>query len=76
MLLELKGELDHVNYAIIIGYSFKDDHFAKMFRYAARRNANLDVFLIGPDAHRIYHEILKRDIDIDFQHGYYHESSG
>ncbi len=74
MLLELRRQLDHVKYAFVIGYAFKDDHLAKMFRYAAKRNANLTVFLISPNAHSIYHEVLKRHIDIDFVHGYYHES--
>jgi SIR2-like domain len=74
MLGELKRQLDHVKYAIVIGYSFKDDHLAKMFRYAANSNANLVVFLVSPNAHRIYYEVLKRHVDIDFQFGYYHES--
>ena len=52
MLGELKRQLDHVKYAIVIGYSFKDDHLAKMFRYAAKRNPNLRVFLIGPERTR------------------------
>ena len=73
MLVELKRKLDDAKYVIVIGYSFKDDHLAKMFRYAAKRNPELHVFLIGPDAHRTYHEVLKRHIDIDFQHGNDHE---
>jgi hypothetical protein len=67
MLVELKRKLDHAKYVIVIGYSFKDDHLAKMFRYAAKRNPELNVFLIGPHAHSIYDEVL-RQIDIDFQH--------
>lgn len=74
MLLELKKQLDNAKYIFVIGYSFKDDHFAKLFRYAAKRNPNLTVFLISPDAHSIYHEVLKRHKDIEFPHGYRHES--
>jgi hypothetical protein len=74
MLLELKKQLDNAKYIFVIGYSFKDDHLAKMFRYAAKRNPNLILFMISPDAHSIYHELLKRHIDIDFPHGFYHEN--
>lgn len=59
MLGELKRQLDHAKFIFVVGYSFKDPHLARMFRYAAKRNHNLIVFLIGPDAHTIYYEVLK-----------------
>ena len=69
MLAEFKKQLDHAKYLFVIGYSFKDDHLAKILRYAAKTSPNLVVFLISPSAHKIYNKILKRHIDIDFPHG-------
>ncbi len=45
MLGEFKKQLNHARYVFVIGYSFKDDHLAKVFKYAAKRNPKLIVFL-------------------------------
>jgi SIR2-like domain len=74
ILAELKKQLNQARYVFVIGYSFRDEHLARMFRYSAKRNPNLRVFLIGPDAHRIYFEVLKRHIDNEFLHSFSHES--
>jgi SIR2-like protein len=70
MLGEFKRQLDHARYVFVIGYSFKDEHLAKVFRYAAKKNPDLIIFLVDPNAHEIYHNMLKRHVDTDFGHGF------
>jgi hypothetical protein len=48
MLEELKRQLNHVKYAIVIGYSFKDDHFAKTTTCRATPNREKRVLSCYP----------------------------
>lgn len=73
-LVELKRQLKSVKYVFVIGYSFRDDHISKIFRYAARINREFIIFLISPSAHNIYYFTLKRHLDDEFPHSYTHES--
>jgi hypothetical protein len=73
ILTILRENLFNTNCCFVIGYSFKDEHIAKLFKYAARINKELILFLISPSAHSIYYERLKRHIDYEFPHGYTHE---
>jgi hypothetical protein len=59
MLLEFKRQLDYAKYVFVVGYSFKDDHLSKLFRYAAKRNPHMTIFLITPSSHDIYYHSLK-----------------
>lgn len=59
MLAEIKKQLEEVNYVFVVGYSFKDGHLAKLFRYAAARNRKLILFLIGPSAYNTYDKKLR-----------------
>jgi hypothetical protein len=68
LLVELKKYLRNVNYVFVIGYSFKDDHIVRLFRYAARRNSELVLFVISPEAHKIYDTMLKKHKDREFPH--------
>ena len=70
LLVELKEHLHNVKYVFIIGYSFKDDHLTRLFRYAARRNTELMLFVISPEAHKIYHAMLKKHKDREFPHNF------
>jgi SIR2-like protein len=74
MLLEFKRQLDYAKYVFVVGYSFKDDHLSKLFRYAAKRNPHMTIFLITPSSHDIYYHSLKRHGDAEFIHSYSHES--
>ena len=70
-LLEiLKNSLRIVNCCLIVGYAFKDDHISKLFRYSAKINKKLILFLIDPDAHRIYYDKLLVHNDQEFIHGF------
>lgn len=45
---------------IVVGYSFRDNEIRDMVLDAARKNRELQVLLIGPNAHAIYEERLAR----------------
>ncbi|MFZ0511001.1 MAG: SIR2 family protein [Candidatus Nitrosopolaris sp.] len=75
ILVELKRQLKDVKYVFVIGYSFKDEHISKIFRYAARINPEFVLFLISPSVHDIYYFTLKHHIDDEFLHSFTHESS-
>ena len=66
ILVELKELLNTVKYVFVVGYSFKDDHITKLFRYAARRDDELIIFLINPSAYAIYDDKLKYHQDYEF----------
>ena len=70
LLVELKEYLHNVKYVFVIGYSFKDDHVTRLFRYAARRNSELMLFVISPEAHKIYDMMLKKHKDREFPHSF------
>lgn len=73
MLALLKAKIMKAKYCILIGYSFKDDHLSKLFKYASRTNKELILILITPEAYQIYYNSLKRHSDTEFRHGYAHE---
>jgi hypothetical protein len=63
-LLEiLKKELRTRKTCIVIGYSFPDEHMLRLFVYSARRNRDLRLILISPDAYTIYHKKLEKITD-------------
>jgi hypothetical protein len=70
MLGEIKRQLQEADYVFIVGYSFKDLHIAKLFRYAAARNRKLIMFLISPRAYDVYNRNLKYHEDEEFQKHY------
>jgi hypothetical protein len=74
LLVELRRQLKSIKYLFVVGYSFKDNHIAKIFKYAAKANPNLVLVLISPAAHEIYYFILKRHTDEEFRHGFMHEN--
>jgi SIR2-like domain len=67
MLGEIKRQLQETNYVFVVGYSFKDPHIAKLFRYAASRNRKLIIFLISPSAYDVYNRNLKYQEDEEFE---------
>jgi hypothetical protein len=73
LLERLKISLAKVRCCIAVGYKFRDDHIAKLFRYSASRNQSLVVIIITPSAHPIYYDKLKRHRDEEFPHGFTHE---
>lgn len=59
LLFMLKRRLENAKFAIVVGYSFRDDHIRNVFWDAANKNRELTVVLISPSAHKIYSERLK-----------------
>jgi len=59
LIRRLHGRLEKANVCIVIGYSFRDDYIRRIFFEAARTNKDLILFLIAPDAGRIYDDKLK-----------------
>jgi hypothetical protein len=59
ILSELKNRLATTNYIFVIGYAFRDDHIARLFRYAAKKNRKMVLFLISPSAFDVYKKELK-----------------
>lgn len=59
LLIELKKKLETAKFVIVVGYSFRDDHIRRIFWDAARKNRNLILILVDPNAHRVYNERLK-----------------
>jgi hypothetical protein len=64
-LLELLVEIKHLlesescKYLIVVGYSFRDDHITRILWDVARKNRELHLLLIGPNAYQIYSKKLK-----------------
>jgi hypothetical protein len=56
LLHEVLGECDT---AVVVGYSFRDDHFVRAFQEAAVVNPRLRVILVSPHAEDIYQDRLK-----------------
>ena len=59
LIRRLHVGLEKAEACIVIGYSFRDDYIRRIFFEAARTNKNLTIFLIDPDAGRIYDDKLK-----------------
>jgi len=70
LLVELKKKLEKAKFLFVVGYSFRDEHIRRIFWDAARKNKDLVVFLISPNAHRIYHERLKDYETPGLPHGF------
>jgi SIR2-like domain len=69
-LVELKKQLRRIEYVFLIGYSFKDPHLARLFRYSAKKNRTIILFLISPSAHQIYSDKLEYHEDEQFPKGH------
>lgn len=67
LLIMLKRRLENASFAIVVGYSFRDDHIRNIFWDAAVRNPKLSIILISPSAHRIYRERLMTYESTDHQ---------
>lgn len=59
LLVLIKHHLETCKYLIVVGYSFRDDHIRKILWDAARRNKELHLILVDPNAWSIYAEKLK-----------------
>jgi hypothetical protein len=70
LLMELKKRLEKAKFLFVVGYSFRDDHIRRIFWDAARKNKDLIVFLISPNAHKTYLDKI-RDYEIPgLPHGF------
>jgi len=64
-ILELLVEMKHIlesescKFLIVVGYSFRDDHITRILIDAARKNRELQLILIDPNAYEIYSKNLK-----------------
>lgn len=60
-LLALKNKLqgDEIKYCIVIGYSFRDDYIREIFWDSAKKNKELVLILVDPNAYSIYTTKLK-----------------
>lgn len=60
-LLALKNKLqsESCKYVIVVGYSFRDEYIRDIFWDAARKNKELILILIDPNAFQIYSEKLE-----------------
>jgi len=59
LIRKLQERLAKAEVCIVIGYSFRDDYIRRIFFEAARTNKNLTIFLIAPDAGKIYYDKLE-----------------
>ncbi|MGB2841819.1 MAG: SIR2 family protein [Halobacteriota archaeon] len=59
LIRRLHVGLEKAGVCIVIGYSFRDDYIRRIFFEAARTNKDLILFLIAPDAGKIYDDKLK-----------------
>jgi uncharacterized protein YbcI len=59
LLLKLKEKLEVAKFAIVVGYSFRDDHIKRIFWDAARTNKDLVMIFISPNSNEIYENKLK-----------------
>ena len=71
-LAHLNASLKAAKHVIVVGYSFKDPHIAKIFDLAAKENKDLLLFLISPSACKLYEEKLEAIYDPEFPHGFTH----
>ncbi|MGB0025422.1 MAG: hypothetical protein WBP64_01150 [Nitrososphaeraceae archaeon] len=69
-LAHLTMALKAVKRAIVVGYSFKDPHIAKIFDLSAKENKDLILFLVSPSACKIYENKLEVIEDPEFNHGF------
>jgi len=58
LLLQFKTQLANSEFAVIVGYSFRDSHIVRLFHESARKNRELIVILVGPHARDLYEESL------------------
>lgn len=56
----LKRRLESAKFSIVIGYSFRDDYLAALFRDTFNANPDLHMISIGPDSRKHYKELLAR----------------
>jgi hypothetical protein len=74
LLQILRTKLRETKYCIVIGYSFKDEHLSRLFKYASEENRDMVLFLVGPNAYDIYYNEISVHRDEDFPHDYdYHD---
>ena len=59
LIRRLHERLEKAEICIVIGYSFRDDYIRRIFFETARMNKDLTIFLIAPDAGKIYDDKLK-----------------
>lgn len=59
LVRRLHERLEKAKVCIVIGYSFRDEYIRRIFFEAARTNKDLTVFLISPDAGKIYYDKLE-----------------
>jgi hypothetical protein len=59
LIRRLHVGLENAGVCIVIGYSFRDDYIRRIFFEAAQKNKDLTIFLISPDAGKIYDDKLK-----------------
>ena len=52
-------ESETCKFLIVVGYSFRDEHIIRILWDAARKNRELNLIFIDPNAYRIYSEKLK-----------------
>jgi hypothetical protein len=70
LLIELKKKLEKAKFVFVVGYSFRDNHIRSIFWDTARKNKELVIFLISPDAFEIYEDRLKNYEDSGIQHAF------
>lgn len=70
ILFELKQLLRIAEYVVVVGYSFKDKHITRIFRYAAKKNRKFIMLFISPSAFEIFDDKLKYHEDEDFLKGF------
>ena len=63
-VLELLTKVKHIlesecEFLIVVGYSFRDDHIRRIIFDAARKNKDMHIIFISPDAYKIYFNKLK-----------------
>lgn len=59
MMQQFRTYLEKSTAVIVVGYSFRDPYMTKIFHDAARKNRNLFVVLVSPNARKIYEENLR-----------------
>jgi hypothetical protein len=61
LLIEMKHKIESESckFLIVVGYSFRDDHITRILIDAAKKNRDLLVILIDPNAYQIYSTKLK-----------------
>jgi hypothetical protein len=65
LLMMLKDKLNKVKFAIVVGYSFRDNQIRRIFWDAAKRNKELILILISPSAFKVSEErLLERALGV------------